>query len=283
MSAKTLRSEKTSFHAKGKKTKPNRKRKESRPLLIPGTIRRWTVRCAGVLTLAILLIFLHDLTTQSAYFEVRSIRISGTDFLDRQSVLEQAAIHHKANLLDLNLRHVRMRLENHPWIHKAALNRKLPGTLEIEVQEEKPYVILEPAFAPDSAFWADSSGRIFKQVSEEDPKNYPRVRGLPLPDADENALWFTRVRTLITLMHTPPVVLDHRSDTVSLWVDPELGLGLADTDIASQIIFGFSDYEEKTRRLRVLLHYRRTHHHTEAVDTIDLVRPDRVVVIPAAA
>ncbi|WP_246052119.1 cell division protein FtsQ/DivIB [Desulfobotulus mexicanus] len=269
-----------------KKTKPNRRIKDpvTSPLRL-GTkkIFPWVWRSAALMVLSLVLIFIHDTATQSAFFEVRDIRIKGNGQIDSKTILEQAAIPENSNILKLNLRLVRLKLESHPWIHQAALNRKLPGLLEIEIKEEKPFAILSPTSDRNTAFWADSTGRIFKEVTEEDPKDYATIMGLPLLDKKENALWFGRAKNLLALLQSPAHPLLEKDTGFLLWVDPDLGLGLADTEMAAQIFFGFSDYAEKTRRLRILLQYRKAQDQTESMDTIDLVRPDRVVVIPASA
>ncbi|TWI68101.1 cell division septal protein FtsQ [Desulfobotulus alkaliphilus] len=286
MSVKTRRAEGISGKKGHKKTKPNRRVKD--PAVSPlrlGTkkIFPWVWRSAALLVLSLVMIFIHDTLTQSAFFEIRDIRIKGNEGIEQAAILEQIAIPENSNLLSLNLRLVRLRLESHPWIHRAAVNRKLPGSLEIEIREEEPFAMLSPTPDRRTAFWADSTGRIFKEVTEEDPKNYPAIMGLPLADTKENALWFGRAKSLLSLLQGPPHPLLEKDTTFFLWVDPDMGLGLADTEMASQIFFGFSDYAAKTRRLRILLQYRKVQDQTESMDTIDLVRPDRVVVIPAAA
>lgn len=281
MSAKPLSAEPASRKTRHKGSRPNRKKKEPRSFAVNRGIKIWGSRICGLVLLALGLIFIHDLITQSAYFQIRSIRILGADHLDEESIVRQTAIPEKANLLALNLHLTRLRLESHPWIHKAALKRRLPDTLEIRITEEKAYAILLPAFIPETAFWADREGRIFKEVEAEDPEARVRIEGLPMADAEDTKLWFAKACTLLDLLEAEPDLLG--APPFTLWVDPDIGLGLVGTDIAGRILFGFSDYRTKTTKLRALLQYRRTRKQTEPMDTIDLVRPDRVVVIPAAA
>ncbi|MDY0164005.1 cell division protein FtsQ/DivIB [Desulfobotulus sp.] len=281
---KPARSDRLSRKPGGRRAKPNRKKQESRPWLVPGQVRTWGLRGAGVLLLALGLVFTHDLITQSAYFQIHTIRIQGEEYLDRERILQQAAIPEKSNLMALNLRLVRLRLEAHPWIREAAVTRRLPHTLEITVMEEEPFAIVHPETMPDKAFWANRDGRIFKELEADDPVHaYPRMRDLPFSDTQNRHLWFSRARTLLDLLQENEEPSLSAGPPPVLWIDPDLGLSLSDTAIAARILFGFSDFREKNLKLRTLLQHRREHRQTTPMDTIDLVRPDRVVVIPAAA
>lgn len=233
----------------------------------------------GITALGAILLFFHDLFTQCHYFRIREIVITGEHHLDQDTIRTQTQIRDGANLLAINLRHVRLRLTAHPWILKADLARDLPGRLVIHVTEEEPFAIVEWGKEAKTACLLTDTGRVFKEIAPGDPQDLPVITGLSYPDL---ALGmdgpFAGIRTLMEAM---PTIGEISQGRFGIRHDPDLGITLEHTPVAETIHFGFSDYRIKIKRLRTLLKHRRATGEKTPIGTIDLIRPDRVVVTPA--
>jgi cell division protein FtsQ len=74
----------------------------------------------------------------SAVFAVRDFRVLGASAVPDREVLRIAAIDEGDNLITLPTAEVAARLEGHPWIEDAAVDRDLPATVVIRVLERRP-------------------------------------------------------------------------------------------------------------------------------------------------
>jgi cell division protein FtsQ len=74
----------------------------------------------------------------SAVFAVRDFRVLGASGVSDREILRIAAIDEGDNLITLRTAEVAARLEGHPWIEDAAVDRDLPATVVISVLERRP-------------------------------------------------------------------------------------------------------------------------------------------------
>jgi cell division septal protein FtsQ len=71
-------------------------------------------------------------------FSLRTVEARTDGVLPEALLIEWAGVPDEANLFDLSLPMVRYRLEKNPIIRQAVVRRRLPGTLEIVVNERVP-------------------------------------------------------------------------------------------------------------------------------------------------
>jgi cell division protein FtsQ len=134
------------------------------------------------------LIFVHDLVTQSSYFGLKKINVSGINTLARAEVLSQAEIAEGDNVLGINLNTVRLRLIAHPWIRDAAVTRQIPSTLSITVVEEK--AVAKAVVDSDLQILLDIQGQPFKRYDpglDTRAASLPQIFGLKLESMDEKS------------------------------------------------------------------------------------------------
>ena len=127
------------------------------------------------------LIFIHDFITQSAYFALKTINISGIATLTRSQVISQADIEPGENVLAINLKTVRNRLVAHAWIKDAVVQRQIPSTLIISVVEE--HAVARAVLEDGSQVLLDKEGQPFKPYEPEKEvliSKLPRISGLGL-------------------------------------------------------------------------------------------------------
>jgi cell division protein FtsQ len=74
----------------------------------------------------------------SPLFHVRDVRVEGVRHLSAPEVVRLAAIERHANLLTLPAERVQRALARNPWIRSADVQRSLPSTLVVTIEERAP-------------------------------------------------------------------------------------------------------------------------------------------------
>lgn len=74
----------------------------------------------------------------SAFFDIRTIRVEGARSISEDDIRTIAAIRSGTNLIMLDTGEVAARLLGDPWIHQAFVERDLPTTAVIRVIERRP-------------------------------------------------------------------------------------------------------------------------------------------------
>ncbi len=134
------------------------------------------------------LIFVHDFITQSPYFGIKTIHISGTTSLNDATLLSQAGVKVGDNILAVNLKTARDRLIDHPWVRDASIQRQIPSTLSIAVFEQT--AVARAAMADASQVLVDVLGQPFKLYEPEaEPQTVclPEIKGLRLESLDPSS------------------------------------------------------------------------------------------------
>ena len=160
----------------------------------------------GMVGTSLLLILAYDAATQSSYFEARKITVEGNQRLSKETILKQAGLKLRDNILSVNLNTLCYRLMAHPWVAAAEVERQLPDTIHIRLKERVPIAIVDL----NRLFYLDEDGEIFELedrvmgqpdncswtarsevsngVESSDRVRLPLVTGLALSDIDLNEL-----------------------------------------------------------------------------------------------
>jgi cell division protein FtsQ len=215
--------------------------------------------------------------TQSAYFNTRSLQISGQSRLSEEDVLKQSGIKPGENLLAINLKLVRKRLLAHPWISEASVAREIPATIRIVISEHHPLAVLDLG----RKFIINRKGRIFKEYAPGDPQALPLVTGIDYADislgSDRLTSTMQVLLEVLTLSNAKKSILPY-DQIRKLHMDAEMGITLRVWKNEREIKLGSSRLEYKYRQLRKLLPYLTANPEWEGFQMIDLTNPDRVVV-----
>ncbi len=129
---------------------------------------------------SLLFIFVYDFTTQSGFFCIQKITVSGIHKLSRDEVLDQAGICLGDNILAVNIGIMAKRLLAHNWIREASIRRTLLGTIGIEIQEQKALALAE--LSQGNHLLMNNRGEPFMLLASPkgDGAPMPVVRGLTL-------------------------------------------------------------------------------------------------------
>lgn len=102
--------------------------------------RQWMMAFPAIAFLFVVLCivaFLH-----SPYFEIRQVRVSGANYLSEYEVLLIADIPEKANVFLIPTKRIEQRLAATPRIRKARVERIIPDTLQIRLEERTTAVYM---------------------------------------------------------------------------------------------------------------------------------------------
>lgn len=163
--------------------------------------RRWW-RLAAVVAVVALVVAIPwwapPLLSRMAFFRVRKVEIEGARYLAPDDVLKRLALDTTMSVWD-DLDPLAARVAEHPQVLGAEIDRRLPGTLVIRIEENLPVALVPTA----SGFQAiDAAGRVLPI----DPSR--TVVDLPIvPRADS-----TLLRLLAGLRDAEPRVFDRISE-----------------------------------------------------------------------
>lgn len=236
-----------------------------------------TAALIGIMSLAF--VFTHDLLNQCAFFKAETIQVSGTQRLSADQILECAGIRKGTNILSINLRLLRTKLIAHPWIAEAAISRRLPNGIRIQVIEQTPLAIVDLG----RRFLLNTRGDIFKEWSASDPDHLPVVSGiafsdLMLPDEPPSLSLRAVMAVLMMGQKNGSILPNHQIREIH--VDRQAGLTVFPMDKGKTIRLGFDDYPDKYTRLARVLDHLKLRRDFSDFESIDLNNPDRIVVHP---
>lgn len=93
----------------------------------------------------------------SPLLNVREIDVVGARHVDSDDVASVAGLGSDDNLLLVSPSHVAAKVEQLPWVREAKVDRKLPGTVRVRVEERRPAVVLS---VDDERWTLDRMGNV---------------------------------------------------------------------------------------------------------------------------
>ncbi len=141
-------------------------------------------KLSGCLLVIIVMLSIYIFATTSKRFNLRQVAFYGYKKLNPKQLEKVIRQDFPANILRLDLRRLKERLQKETWVRQVEIRRILPSDLIIYVQERIPSVILE---MNGELMVADRDGTVldkyeprygkldmpvFKGVLGEDPENY---------------------------------------------------------------------------------------------------------------
>lgn len=120
---------------------------------------------------------------ENSDFELKKIVVDSKGKVSREEILEAARIREGQNLLALNLRGIRKRVEAMPYISKARVERILPSTLILKVEERVPVARLRPTVRGTNqlsriVYYLDNEGYVMRPKAGEKILHLPLITGV---------------------------------------------------------------------------------------------------------
>ena len=262
---------------KQKKIKTNRRKLEKQPRdwkkLFHRLLRIGIASGSGLLLASGALLTVQVLL-ESGYFEVRQIRVEQPVRVTEGDILEASDIKIGDSMFDLELYMIGRKIEEHPWIAKAYVERAFPDQVVIRVVERQPRAIIDL----DYLYYVDKSGDVFKMLEAGDPLDYPVITGinrqylLDNPDQTQNCLNLA-LRLMDELESRALFNLD---DVSEIHYDQQEGLIMHTLIGGVPVRMGKQGFDGKLDRLEAI--YDDLEPRLLALKYIDLNVADRVIV-----
>lgn len=135
------------FHAKGTS------------LLLSWAITLFT-GLAFIVIISIGLLFSYRFITNSTFFAVQKIQISGNVRLEQEDVLNLAHLKSGDNSIAVNISEIEYKLLRSPWVESVSVKRQLPDNLAITITEREP------------RYWMRQENRIVYADEKGNPIDY---------------------------------------------------------------------------------------------------------------
>jgi cell division protein FtsQ len=213
----------------------------------------------------------------SPRFAVTEIDVVGNDRRASETLVAETGVAVGANVFALDLDAARARLLADSWIADAALARRLPGTILVQVTERKPAALVSLG----DVYLATAEGEPFKKLEPGDPIDLPLVTGLHAESlADDREGVMRTLRRAIDLAaeyeHGP---LARRSALEEVHVEPDGTFTVVVGRSAVELVLGVPPFRRKLdQAARVVAELDRRGAKADAIMLDNDARPERVVV-----
>lgn len=184
------------------------------------------------------------------YFSLEEISVRGLQNLTEDEVLRRGGVERGANVFDVEPERIELRLESQPWIRRASVHKRLPRTLEIEIEERVAAAVLVDG---DAYTLLDDRGEPFKQIEDGDRVDdllmLPLITGLSRVEAEAGS-----GQTLVLeALEVVRLATDRNLPTLSeVHIDLVMGLSIVPAATGIEIRLGRGRYPERLERLRAV-------------------------------
>lgn len=203
------------------------------------------------------------------YFAITNIVVQGNRRITRGDVLQWAGVTEAISAWDAAPDEVRLRLQSHPWVRRATVQREFPNRLSIGIEERRPVAIVRLG----ELDYVDRSGRILGALSDGDSRDFPLISGLE--EVGPSGFTPVGVRRALRLLRLCERL--HCVDAMSeVYVDQNRGITIFPLRPATAVVVGWGSWREKlTRATRVFAAWKGQ---VERLAAVDVSFRDMVVV-----
>ncbi len=111
--------------------------------------------------------------TVSPVFALREIHFTGLVHSSEGELTRKSGLLLGDNLFRADLPRAARALESQPWVAAVRIERRLPGALEITVEEHHPAALVQAG----ALYVLDDEGRLFKRAAPDDGLDLPIITG----------------------------------------------------------------------------------------------------------
>jgi len=128
----------------------------------------------GMIALSLLFLYLYEYLVSSPYIRLEQVIITGVDEDTKQDLINLSEMNADSSLLSININEIKEKMERHPWVRSVVLEKRFPHTLIVKAEKEIPAALV----VLDRLSYMNSWGTVFKEVEQEDDKDYPIITGI---------------------------------------------------------------------------------------------------------
>lgn len=242
--------------------------------------RAWLWPIAGMVVLVPLVVTGMSWARQSlielSYFQVSEVHVRGNKHVATKEILSRLKLRAPVSIFQLDLGELAGRVTTHPWISTASIQRQLPLSLLITVQEREPVAVLKAGktylVSADAVILEEVQGPVAQDLPTLRPQWRAQVRiGEPL---DEPRL--LGGLELLEVLGKAPLMGQSRAEGVTVEADGNYVLHLAEGGPTLRV--GHVQPLPQLSRLDVALRHRGQD--LRSFTYVDLRFPGRVILKP---
>jgi len=210
-------------------------------------------------------------------FAIEEVDVRGARRLGTRAVMEAAGIEKGRNIFALDALTAERRLVEVPWVEKAHIERKLPGTLVVDLVEREAAAVTS---VDGALYLVARSGDPFKRLEPGDPFDLPVITGLDPRDfgrdRDHARERLGGALELLRRYRALPVSKRYDAEEVHLAPGGEAVLMVGEKAIA--LYLGEPPWQKQLLRAARVLERVRAGREPSAVFADNRAHPERVVV-----
>jgi|GEM_PF-534473 len=182
----------------------------------------------------------------SPYFALEAVQMKGAQRASQATLLRLAGVQVGDNLFKADAAAVHDAVAAHPWVDTVVVDKRYPRTLEIEVREHEPVVLV----ALGHLYYANAEGEIVKRYSPGEQESLPIVTGLSRTqiesdDPQAKHMLAEAVAFIDVWAHT---LGDDAPKVAEVNVDPVMGLSFLLQEDSGRVLLGSRPWPHKIQR-----------------------------------
>lgn len=192
----------------------------------------------------------HTLT--STYFSVEIINVEGFSHVDASQALEGAGVVRGINAFSFEPRRAEAHLMSAPFVRTAKVERRLPATLNVVVEEHDPVAVI----VDEQFFLVDRFGEPFMGLDVQEWSDrfahLPLISGIGVSDlgSDEGRQRLNQALEVARMYEE--MGLDRHQPLSQIHVDSMMGISLVTEETGTEIRLGWGRWAERLERLKVV-------------------------------
>ena len=216
--------------------------------------------------------------TQSPRFAVRTVLVDGVHRHTAEHVAGLGRVAIGQNIFAIDLGRAARAIEQDPYIERAVVRRKLPGSISIEVVEREAVALASIA---GPLYLVTRDGEPFKKVGDGDPVDLPVVTGISaeLVTRDREGAMLLMRRALDVVAELDRVGLSRRAPLQELHLEKDGSLVVTLGREGILVHLGKGPYGERVAQAaRVMAEVERRKGVASVIFADNSAHPERVVV-----
>ena len=241
---------------------------------------------AAVAAVSALLVVGYLYVSNSDYFSIKTITISGISEVPRDEVLAVTGLDpdRLINILTFDLAEAESSLKSLPWVAEAKVTRKMPNTVSIDIREHTPKLLVSLG----RLYYLNEEGVPFKELSPGEKPDMPIVTGFAVDEllnpgpavkkAMAEVFWLVEALGQRNVEFELANVSEINFDAVrglSLFAVMHKNTAL---ETVLEVKIGFGAYEEKFRRLGRVMSHLKSNEKDKGLIYLNLEASPRVTV-----
>ncbi|HEB13199.1 MAG TPA: FtsQ-type POTRA domain-containing protein [Actinobacteria bacterium] len=141
------------------------------------TRTKQTLYILAIIVIACAVIIGGYLVWNSDYWLIKKVTVAGNKRVSAEEVVALTELDADTSLLKLPKERTKAKLERHPWIKQAHLDRNLPDQLLITIKEREPFVIIKQS---DKLIVLDETGFVLQSKARTGESGIPVINGVKI-------------------------------------------------------------------------------------------------------